>query len=209
MRGRGRRWVVAVVAVSIAFATGCTKRKPPLVKLERAHPAVLFEDVAVLDVLTGERALHRDVLVRDGKIDAIGDGGSLGARAGAGALRVPGAGATLLPGLVDAHAHVNTGHRPAWEGGFPTPKANLLAYLYCGVTTVLDPGDLTSAFARRDNVAGGYVLGPRIFAAGPVFTAPNGHPIPMIRAAAPKWQARIAVPRLTRQVANVAQADRG
>lgn len=199
-----RGWVVAVAIALASTSGGCAKHRSPLVSLQKRHAAVLFEDVAVFDVATGERVLHRDVLVRDGKIDRIGEAGTLGA--GAEVFRIAGAGATLVPGLVDSHVHLNSGQRPPWEGPLPTPKANLASYLYCGVTTVLDPGDLTSAFARRDNVAGGYVLGPRIFAAGPVFTAPNGHPIPMIRATVPRWQARIAVPRLTRQVGTPAEA---
>lgn len=194
---------LALCVASLSFS-GCRKKAPELVQLGPRHAVVVFEDVAVLDVATGERAKHRDVFVRDGKIDRIVEAGSVPAVHGA--HRVAGAGATLVPGLVDSHAHLNSGHRPAWDNGLPTPKANLLSYLYCGVTTVLDPGDLVSAFARRDNVARGTVLGPRIYAAGPFFTAPNGHPIPMIRATVPGWQAKLVVPRITRQVADAAQA---
>lgn len=206
MRRATRREVLLAAALCFSALAlgGCRKKGPELVQVGPTHAAVLFEDVAVLDVATGERSEHRDVLVRGGRIDGIVESGSI--THDAGVHRVSGKGATLLPGLVDSHVHVNSAHKPAWEHALPTPKANLLSYLYCGVTTVLDPGDLVSAFARRDNVLRGTVLGPRIYAAGPVFTAPNGHPIPMIRATAPGWQAKLVIPRLTRQVANVAEA---
>lgn len=54
----------------------------------------------------------------------------------------------------------------------PDPAANLGAYLYCGVTTVVDLGDLGSwSLARRDTVAKGDLFGPTLYAAGPVVTA--------------------------------------
>lgn len=46
------------------------------------------------------------VLVEDGRILAAGDAASLGGMAGAGAKRIDLAGATLMPGLVDAHPHL-------------------------------------------------------------------------------------------------------
>src|SRR5262249_33713707 len=99
---------------------------------------------------------------------------------------VPGAGATLLPGLVDMHGHVANSPAPPWLNAFPDPDANLRAYLYCGVTTVLDPADIgNQAFARRERVRRGDLLGPTIYAAGPMVTAPDGHPVAVVRQLAP------------------------
>jgi imidazolonepropionase-like amidohydrolase len=81
------------------------------------------------------------------------------------------------------------------------------AYLYCGVTTVLDPGDLaTDAFVRRDAVARGELLGPHIFAAGPMFTTPGGHPVAALRLLAPWWLRWYVIPRMAREVATPADA---
>lgn len=67
-------------------------------------------------------------------------------------------GATILPGLIDAHVHLEIGGAPA---------DNALAILRAGFTTVVDLGATTHAvIALRDRVAAGAVQGPRILAAG-------------------------------------------
>jgi imidazolonepropionase-like amidohydrolase len=106
-----------------------------------------------------------------------------------------------MPGLIDVHGHIGNSPLPAWVARFPDPDRNLLSYLYCGVTTVLDPADLASdAFARRAAVASGEKLGPRIFAAGPMFTAPGGHPVAALRLLVPWWLRWYVLPRFTRQI---------
>jgi predicted amidohydrolase len=137
---------------------------PPSPRVERAQPppsAVWISDVAVVDVAKGERTPARDVLVANGRIAAI-------TRAGAqqpptGALVLSGKGATLVPGLVDMHGHVYADTHPIWSPGLPDPETNLRAYLYCGVTTVFDPGDNSSdAFERRERVARVRTSSPRV-----------------------------------------------
>ena len=66
--------------------------------------------------------------------------------------------ATILPGLIDAHVHLQI-------GGELT--ANARAVLRAGFTTVVDLGSTTDAVIRfRDRVAGGSIESPRILAAG-------------------------------------------
>jgi imidazolonepropionase-like amidohydrolase len=99
------------------------------------------------------------------------------------------------------HGHINQSAAPVWEGGFPDPDANLRAYLYCGITTVLDPADIASdAFARRDQVRKSELPGPTIFASGPMMTATGGHPVAVLNELAPWWIRWYLVPRLTHQV---------
>jgi imidazolonepropionase-like amidohydrolase len=166
--------------------------------------AVLISDVALLDVGRGVRVPGRDVLLRGGQIAAIGLAGQLVAPEGA--LQIAGAGATLVPGLVDLHGHVNASSAPPWSPGAPDAERNLRSYLYCGVTTVLDPGDPDGAFERRDRVAAGDLLGPRIFAAGPMHTAPGGHPVALVRQLAPWWIAWYVAPRSAVTLASVEEA---
>lgn len=112
----------------------------------------LIRDVRVFD---GEKTLTgQDVLVEDDTI-ATYDGGRVD-------VEVPGAGRTLLPGLIDAHVHVFDG--------------SLAQALTFGVTTELDmfamPGNLARQrrlAAERDDVAD-------LRSSGVLATAPNGHP---------------------------------
>src|SRR6185295_10179016 len=105
-------------------------------------------------------------------------------------------------GLIDVHGHVGTSPAPEWLGEWPDPERNLQAYLYCGVTTVLDPADMApDAFTRRAAVARGEILGPRIFTAGPMFTTRGGHPVVALRNLVPWWLRWYVIPRMTREVA--------
>src|SRR5207245_1644734 len=86
---------------------------------------------------------------------------------------------------------------------------NLAAFLYAGVTTVLDLGNLTpEVFRERSRVATGAHLGPRLYAAGPVFTAPGGHPAEVLRAWLPWYLRWYVLPRATREVATPEEAGR-
>jgi imidazolonepropionase-like amidohydrolase len=168
-------------------------------------PPTVIRAVAIYDGLASTRTSVRDVLIENGRIARIAPPGTI--PRGAGMRQIDGAGRTLLPGLIDVHGHVATDSAPPWRGEWPDPKRNMQAYLYCGVTTVLDPADLaTDAFARRDAVARGELLGPRIFAAGPMFTTPGGHPVGALRLLLPWWLRWYVIPRMAREVATPAEA---
>jgi imidazolonepropionase-like amidohydrolase len=139
--------------------------------------ALVLNDFTVVDG-TGQAPLSRaHVVVEDGVIVSVD----------AGSPRVPGAqvvegrGRWLLPGLWDTHMH----HRFS-AGGLLSPEElsedqlilNWRAYLRSGVTSVLDIGDDPgTTVAARAAEREGTLIGPRIFAAGSVFTAPGGHPV--------------------------------
>lgn len=164
-----------------------------------ARPSGVIRNVRVFDaphavLLDG----LRDVVVRDGRIVSIASPGV----AAAGLVEVDGHGGTLLPGLVDVHTHTGGSASPPWHTELPAQEENLRAFLYAGVTTVLDAGALTPAiFELRDGVRTGKVLGPHLYAAGPMFTAPNGHPVGLMRGNLPSWIAWYVLPRIAREVA--------
>jgi len=77
------------------------------------------------------------------------------------------------------------------------------------VTTVLDLGSLSPAvFRERQRLATGAHLGPRLYAAGPIFTAPGGHPAEVLRAWLPWYLRGYVVARATREVATPDEARR-
>jgi imidazolonepropionase-like amidohydrolase len=193
-------------ALLVAMLVSACAQAPDLVQLPEAGPtAVVIRDVAVLDVKTGIVTPGRDVLLSGDRIVGITPVGLAGVPDGA--LEIDGRGATLLPGLIDMHGHVANSSAPSWLRRRPDPVYNLRSYLYCGVTTVLDPADLASqAFRRRDQVQRGELLGPRIYAAGPMVTAVGGHPVPVLENLAPWWIRWYLVPRFTRQVDSPEQA---
>jgi imidazolonepropionase-like amidohydrolase len=94
-------------------------------------------------------------------------------------------GATLLPGLIDAHTHVSIvpsrGNQieqmklPAAEQ-LATARSNVLADLLSGVTTMRIMGqELDVDFLLRDEIATGETAGPELICAGVQLAKRNGH----------------------------------
>ncbi len=112
-------------------------------------------------IFDGERLIPRGtVVVKDGKIESVG----ADVKVPEGAERIDAAGATLLPGFIDAHTH-------AFLGGLE----RALAF---GVTTELDMGNDPAAVRpvrEEQNRAGGAPGRADLFSAGNLATAPKGH----------------------------------
>ncbi len=104
-----------------------------------------------------------DVLVTGNRIAAIGPSGGLTVPAGTRSF--DGAGKTVIPGLIDTHAHL---HYSAFEL-FPEAKWEYLANLAYGVTTVYDPSAPSlDVFAQGEQVEAGLMVGPRVYSSGDV-----------------------------------------
>jgi imidazolonepropionase-like amidohydrolase len=122
------------------------------------------------------------VLVQDGRIAAVANAGD-GVPDGATVIEL--GGRTLLPGLIDAHAHVKV-DRPIPDPGaemvLPGADAHFLAAdlretLRRGVTTVRDVGSYWDlVFEARQAMRYGAFRGPRLLACGRIVsaTAPGG-----------------------------------
>lgn len=193
--------VFAFTAVWLGIGCGGSST---LVERPAVPPAsVLIRDVAVLDVLTGTVAQHRDVRLEGGKIVSIE---ATSPQAYAEQI-IDGKGSMLLPGLIDVHGHLVSASEPPWEAKLPDEKLNLSRYLYSGVTAVFDPGGHDEeSFELRENLRSGKLLGPRLFAAGPIFTAPGGHPIPMLENGLPWFLEDYIISHATRGVGTEAEA---
>jgi len=190
----------------LVAAAACSHPAPLVSRAPGTPRSLVLRDVRVFDAprATLTDGL-RDVRVRDGRIDAV----ALPGLPSDGLPEIDGRGGTLLPGLVDVHTHTGSSAYPPWRVVFPDVPENLAAFLYAGVTTVLDLGNLTpDVFRERSRVATGAHLGPRLYAAGPVFTAPGGHPAEVLREWLPWYLRWYVLPRATREVATPADARR-
>jgi imidazolonepropionase-like amidohydrolase len=140
--------LAAVALAALAAVAGMEAAAPPPTAVTLA-----FTDVRVFD---GQRVLPRATVMVDGDhIVAVGRDAPP-----PGVTVVPGAGRTLLPGLIDAHAHV-------FEG------AQLEQSLAFGVTTVLDMFTTPAALGALRAADGPGRAGLR--SAGVLATAPGGH----------------------------------
>ena len=122
------------------------------------------------------------VLVRDGRIERVG--GAADAPPGD-SLRIDLEGRTLMPGLVDAHAHVFVKLPAPDEGAEPllpgteahVVAAHLAEALRRGVTTVRDVGSFGSVVVEaRQAMRLGAFRGPRLLTCGRIVsaTSPGG-----------------------------------
>jgi imidazolonepropionase-like amidohydrolase/Tol biopolymer transport system component len=103
------------------------------------------------------------IVITGNRITAVGRAGAVTVPAGARTVDL--AGKTIIPGLVDAHAH-----GPLGDGDIiPNQNWSAIAHLALGVTTVFDPSNQAStAFPSQEMQQAGLILGPRMFSTGEI-----------------------------------------
>ncbi len=140
---------------------------------------LIVRDATLLSCVDGsarDRQEHVDVVVRDGLIAEVR---RTGHAIDAGTTVVEANGATLMPGLTDAHVHLAligpTGDHGDldWVSHVLTVSRVIEETLQEGFTTVRDVGGLDPAFARA--VGRGQVPGPHILSSGSVISQVGGH----------------------------------
>jgi len=142
---------------------------------------LLFRGVRVIDGTGRPAVTNQNVLVHGERIQAVGPAAS---RPSEGVEIVEGAGCTLLPGLINMHAHLCMSGAPGRRGladesvetQLLRAARNAQVSLASGATTVRDlggTGRLTQTL--RDAVAQGLIVGPRIITCGRVITTTAGH----------------------------------
>lgn len=162
----------------LCAATSCVAQQP---QSQAAVPVTAIRAGKLVDVEAGRLLTNQVILVRDGKIQAVGE--NLPIPAGASVIDL--SKMTVLPGLIDCHTHLadgardtdpisqlkKTGAQVALES---VPNARVT--LESGFTTVRDVGVYRALgdLALRDAIARGYVVGPRMFVAGAYITITGG-----------------------------------
>jgi imidazolonepropionase-like amidohydrolase len=126
----------------------------------------------VVDVERGELLPERSLLIQDDRIERLAPAAELAAPPGA--TVVDGAGRFLLPGLFDAHVHLNEDDDPG----------DLWLYLANGVTTVRSMHGGPFQLGLRERVRTGALVGPRILTTGPTTATLRIHTVEQAREAA-------------------------
>ena len=117
---------------------------------------------------TGRAPLEQaTIIIANGRIDAVGTGAAV--KIPVGATRVDMSGKTIMPGIINAHGHLNadTSTRPIRD----KLAGQLRVYADYGVTTVVvlgtGPNDLQDALKLRDEQEHVTLDRARVYAAGP------------------------------------------
>ena len=112
---------------------------------------IALEGATLIDGAGGAPKTDAVIIIRNGRIEAVARVNEI--QIPGNAERVNVVGKTIIPGLIDAHAHVER-----WAAG---------RYLVWGVTTVRDlHGGADSVLALKNDMNLGSILGPRMFVAG-------------------------------------------
>ncbi|GAP65782.1 amidohydrolase [Mizugakiibacter sediminis] len=167
------RLLALCLGLSLVVGATAASDQPPGVD---PHDFVAY-DAKVL-ALTGARLIdgtgaapraHVTVLIRDGRIAAVGDDGSVAIPAEA--RRIDLAGKTLLPGYVMLHEHLfyPTGRLSYASMPYSFPRL----YLAGGVTTMRTAGSINpyADLGIKQWIDAGRAVGPHIFFTGPYLTA--------------------------------------
>ncbi|HEX2217410.1 MAG TPA: amidohydrolase family protein [Gemmatimonadales bacterium] len=147
-----------------------------------APPVVAIRAGRLVDVERGEVRRDQLIVVRDGRVAAIQPGST---RPPAGARVIDLSRHSVLPGLIDCHAHLigdlsdadallplqRSGAQEAFSG-----VRNARSTLLAGFTTVRDVGTYRALVdaALRDAIEDGTVIGPRMSVAGAYVTVTSG-----------------------------------
>jgi imidazolonepropionase-like amidohydrolase len=171
------RSVLPTVFLSVSAGALAAQRPDSLSEEVRRYVAldtntVVLSNVLLIDGTGGAPRPGHTVIIRDGKIAAVGPSRSVRPPAGAHTMDL--AGHTLIPGIVGMHDHMfytAAGGR-AVQMSYTGPRL----YLGSGVTTIRTTGG-RSPYAEinvRQSIDGGLTPGPRIHLTAPYITGTEG-----------------------------------
>ncbi|MDF3936364.1 metal-dependent hydrolase family protein [Pseudomonas citronellolis] len=144
-----------------------------------AEASVLIRNVRVFDGKATSLSAPTDVLIRGNRIARIASGAQV-AEGEAPAQTLDGGGRTLMPGLIDNHAHLTfwTLPLPVMMTADPVylqirEAAAARDFLMAGFTSARDVSG--PAFGLKRAIDEGLVPGPRIWPSGPMVSQTSGH----------------------------------
>lgn len=109
------------------------------------------------------------VLIENNKIKAVGKVNEINLPAEAQVIDLTGK--TIIPGLIDVHAHLRTSP----DGLSPQQDWSYLANLSFGVTTAHDPSSNTEmVFSQSEMLKAGLMVGPRVYSTGGILYGADG-----------------------------------
>lgn len=128
-----------------------------------AQGTVVFENVELVPMDRERVVAGQTVVVRNGRIAAVGPAAKI--KPPADAVRVDGRGKYLMPGFAEMH-----GHLPGPAAPPEAVESQLFLFLANGVTTVRGMQGGPHNLLMRERVAAGALLGPTLYVAGPQFS---------------------------------------
>jgi imidazolonepropionase-like amidohydrolase len=161
--------VSLTAAISFSASAAAQEQKP--------KPQVLFTNVNIFDGKSDKLAEGMSVLVEGNLIKKVA---KEGIEADPNATVIDGGGRTLMPGLIDSHAHFNMNganlthlEGMRWDEIGARAAAQAQDWLADGFTTVRGMGG--TATGLKKTIDSGLLDGPRIFPSGSYISQTSGH----------------------------------
>ncbi len=138
-------------------------------KIHKPEGKIAFVNARIITMESGEVIEKGTLIVNQNKIEKIGKSSEITIPTNAKVYDVTGK--TIMPGIVDAHAHIG-----GFRYGLTTQKHwQLYANLAFGVTTAHDPSaNSESIFAMAELIKNGAMVGPRIYSTGIILYGADG-----------------------------------
>lgn len=160
-----------------AFLQGAQKELPPIdsigtkidlkIKSDKPNSTFAFTNARII-TMNGDEIIEKGtIVVEDNKIKEVGKNPKVPNSA----TIIDCAGKTIMPGIIDVHAHSGNFR----YGLSPQKQWEYYANLAYGVTTSHDPSTNTEmVFAQSELIKAGEMIGPRLFSTGTILYGADG-----------------------------------
>ncbi len=131
---------------------------------------IAFKNARIITMNAQRQVIENGVvLVENNRIKAVGEAANVQIPADAKVIDV--AGKTIMPGMIDVHAHLGTFR----QGLSPQKQWQYYANLAYGVTATHDPSSNSEmVFSQAEMIKAGTMVGPRIFSTGTIIYGADG-----------------------------------
>ncbi len=158
-------FLLIAAAYGILVAGSGAQVTKPSVASGKRYPRLVIRNATIIDGNGTPASGPKDIVIEGNAISQIVPLDPVSLKMGErkrppGDVEIDATGKYVLPGLINAHAHVQEE-----RGGVPQPlDYELKLWLACGITTVRDVGsDTRKTLALRDKSNSGDIVAPRVF----------------------------------------------
>ncbi len=175
----GPRYFTRNLKETFAFVEGAPQEIPPpdsvgipislVLPSDKPHGTIAFVGARII-TMKGDQVIENGTLIVQGnRIREVGPVSKIKIPSGARVFDVTGK--TIIPGLIDVHAHLPNSS----NGISPQQSWPYYANLAYGVTTAHDPSANTEmVFSQAEMVKAGIMVGPRVFSTGTILYGAEG-----------------------------------
>ncbi len=161
------------------FLTGSPEKVPDVISsgtkiglqapVDKPNGRIAFTNARIITMENDQVIENGTIVINGNKIEAVGEADKVSVPAGTKVYSAEGK--TIMPGMVDAHAHVG-----AFRDGLPSQQYwPFMANLAFGVTTSHDPSANTeTVFTLSEFQKSGELVGPRLFSTGFILYGADG-----------------------------------